>query len=345
MLAKHAREVARQWVVESGRHLSGFRGAFFHGSINWLPDDAVLAAGSDVDVMVVLAGGTPPVKLGKFVYREVLLEVSYLSSEQLQSPETVLGLHHLAGSFRTPGIIADPTGELARLQAAVGSDYAKRRWVRKRCESARDKVLHGFPLHESDPLHQQVNAWVFPAGITTHVLLVAALKNPTVRKRYVAVRELLEEYRHFAFYSTFLELPGCARMSREQVERHLHALTEVFDAAEARIKSPVPFASDISPAARPIAIDGSREMIERGDHREAIFWMVVTYSRCRQVLYHDAPEDVQRRYDPGYRRLLADLGITSFADLQQRREQVTASLPRVWEVAEAIMAANPEIKD
>ena len=204
MLVNRAREVARQWVVESGRHLPGFRGAFFHGSINWLPNDAVLAAGSDVDVMVVLAGGAPSVKLGKFVFRDVLLEVSYLSSEQLQSPETVLGLHHLAGSFRTPGIIADPTGELTRLQAAVGSEYAKRRWVRKRCESARDKVLHGVQLNESDPLHQQVMAWVFPAGITTHVLLVAGLKNPTVRKRYVAVRELLEEYGLSAFYSTFL---------------------------------------------------------------------------------------------------------------------------------------------
>ena len=138
---------------------------------------------------------------------------------------------------------------------------------------------------------------------------------------------------------------GCAGTSREQVERHLDALAEVFDAAAARIKTPVPFASDISRAARPIAIDGSREMMERGGHREAIFWMVVTYSRCRQVLYHDAPEEVQRRFAPGYRRLLGELGIASFADLQQRREQVNALLPHVWEVAEAIMAANPEIED
>ena len=63
-----------------------------------------------------------------------------------------------------------------------------------------------------------------------------------------------------------------------------------------------------------------------------------------EVLYHDAPAALQEKFTPGYRQLLADLGITSFADLQQRGEQVKALLPQVWAVAEAIMAANPEIE-
>jgi hypothetical protein len=54
---------------------------------------------------------------------------------------------------------------------------------------------------------------------------------------------------------------------------------------------------------------------------------------------------VRDRFEPGYRRLLGDLGITSFADLQRRRERVEALLPRVWHVAEEIVAANPEIRD
>jgi hypothetical protein len=59
----------------------------------------------------------------------------------------------------------------------------------------------------------------------------------------------------------------------------------VFDTAKAVIKTPFSFASDISDAAGPIAIDGSRELIERGLHREAVFWIVVTYSRCQKVLF------------------------------------------------------------
>ena len=345
MLAKHAREVARHWIMENAASIPGFSGAFFHGSINWLPDDAELAATSDVDVMVVLAERTLPPKPGKFIYRNVLLEVSHLSAELLQSPEMVLGQHQLAGSFRIPGIILDPSGHLTRLQAAVAQDYAKRRWVRRRCESARDKILHGFSLDAAAPLHDQAMAWLFPAGITAHVLLVAGLKNPTVRRRHVAVRALLDEYGHASFFPTLLELLGCAGMSRARVAQHLAALSEAFDAAAGVIKSPFPFAADISTAGRVIAIDGSREMIEHGDHREAIFWLAVTYSRCQAVLHHDAPLDVQQRYDPGYRRLLGDLGIASGADLRQRREQVNSLVPQVWEVAEAIMAANSEIED
>lgn len=346
MLVEQAKAVARQWVIEEGATTPGFWGAFSHGSVNWLPGDASLSATSDLDIMVVLADPNPPNKPGKFLYRDVLLEVSYLPRDQLRSPEAILGQSHLAGSFRTARILADPSGQLATLQAAVARDYAQRRWVRRRCANARDKILNNLQgLDESRPFHDQVVPWLFAAGVTTHVLLVAGLRNPTVRRRYVAVRELLADYGRLDFYEPLLELLGCARMSRAQVEAHLAALAAVFDVAKTVIETPFPFAADINDLARPVAIGGSQELITRGDHREAIFWMVATYSRCQQVLAQDAPAEVQEEFTPGYRRLLGDLGITSFADLRRRGEEVEAFLPRVWDVAEAIMAANPEIED
>jgi hypothetical protein len=118
----------------------------------------------------------------------------------------------------------------------------------------------------------------------------------------------------------------------------------VFDVTKTVIKTPFFFASDLSDSARPIVIDGSRTLIEEGLHREAIFWMVATYSRCQKVLHHDASIELQEQFDSGYRRLLDDLGVTSFADLQRRGEQVRRVLPLVWEVAEAIMVANSEIE-
>ncbi len=346
MIVKHAKDVARQWVMEEGSQASGFCGAFYHGSTNWLPDDAAFPATSDVDVMVVLADPNPQNKPGKFIYRDVMLEVSYLSQDQLQSPDLILGQSHMAGSFHTSSIISDPSGQLTTLQAAVSKDYRKRHWVRKRCELARDKILNNFEgLNESAPFHDQVAPWLFGTGVTTHMLLVAGLKNPTVRRRYLATQELLADYGHLAFYPTLLEMLGCAQISRARVEQHLAALAGVFDVAKVVVKTPFFFAADISDLARPIAIDGSQELIERGYHREAIFWIAATYSRCQKVLYHDAPEEMQDKFGPGYRELLGDLGIITFADLQQRSEQVKALLPRVWELAEAIMAANPDIED
>jgi hypothetical protein len=181
--------------------------------------------------------------------------------------------------------------------------------------------------------------------VTTHVLLVAGLKNPTVRRRYAAVRELLADYGRLEFHETLLELLGCGSMSRERVEQHLATLTDTFDAAAAVSSTSFPFASDITDAARPIAIGGSRDLIERGLHREAVFWIAATYSRCQKILHHDAPADAKERLDPGYRQLLDDLGVASSGELRRRREEVERLLPPLWEEAEAIMAANPAIED
>lgn len=345
MLVKDAKSLAREWVLTEAADLSAFAGAYLAGSVNWLADDDTLPPTSDLDVNLVFAAVDVPERREKLHYRGLLLEPTHLSMEQLRSPEAVLGHYHLAGGLHKNGILADPSGRLTELQADVAREYARREWVRRRCEHARRRVVEGLDaLDAANAIHDQVIGWLFPTGVTTHVLLVAGLRNPTVRRRYAAVRELLHEYGHLEFHETLLALLGCADMSRGQVEEHLTALKEVFDVAAAVMRSPFSFASDISPIARPIAVDGSREMIESGLHREAVFWIAVTSSRCRKVLAADAPE-LLPRFDPGYRGLLADLGITSFADLQRRSERVRAHLPQIWEIAEAIMAANPEIED
>ena len=345
MLVTDAKDVARRWVRDEGMQLPGFAGAFFHGSINWLGDNATIAATSDVDVMLVLAGPEPARKPGKLIYHDVMLEVSFVQQEDLRSPSLVLSQSHMAGSFRGASIIADPSGQLSTLQQAVSADYAKRRWVRRRCEHVVEKIENNLRgLDAGAPFHDSVAAWLFATGLTTHVPLVAGLKNPTVRRRYEAVRDLLAEYGYDEFYVSLLQLLGCATMDRPRVAHHMVALAEVFDVASEVIKSPFFFAADISASARAVPIDGSWGLIERGDHREAIFWIVATYARCLKVLAHDAPELLEV-YTPGFRQLVGDLGITSFADMQQRGEELKAFLPRLREVAEAIMVANPEIED
>ena len=104
MIVKHAKAAARRWAIEEAGALPGFRGAFFHGSTTWLPDDAPLPAASDVDVMAVFAESGSRVKLGKVLYR---------------------------------GVILDPSGRLTGLQAVVAEEFAKRHWVYRRREPRR----------------------------------------------------------------------------------------------------------------------------------------------------------------------------------------------------------------
>ena len=346
MLAAEAKDAARRWVQAATRDIPGVVGAYLAGSITWLADDAILPATSDIDVMVVLDGPLPAQKPGKVRHEGALLDVTYLPLDDCRSPEQILGQDQLAGGFRTPSIIADPTGRLTPLQEAVGRDFAKRRWVRARAGHAMTRIRTGLDrLNASDPFPTQVLAWLFPTGVTTHVLLNAGLRNPTVRTRYVAVRDLLLAYGRPDVHESLLELIGCAELPPERVERHLATMTGAFDAAARIIASPFPFASDITAEARPIAVDGSRDLIARGLHREAVFWIAVTWSRCHQVFYRDATSGVREHFSDGYRDLLADLGIGSYLDLRRRADAVTAFLPELWRIAEAIMAANPEVED
>lgn len=339
-----AKAVARAWVAEQATAHPALTGAFFHGSGTELPDDTILPATSDLDVMLVGPDARPLVRTGKFDRDGVLIEASWLPQTEVRSPEYVLGQYQLAGSFRSPGIIVDRDGHLARIQAVVGEQFAWRRWVRTRCAHARDKALTGFRLSADDNLPVQVMAWLFPAAICCHVLLVAGLRNPTVRRRYETTRDLLAEYGQLGIYDDLLGLIGSRTTTPDQANAALDALEGVFDAAASVAHTPLPYLADISAASRPVAIDGSRALIAQGSHREAMFWVAVTWSRCMEVLRADAPQ-LAAVHGDAYRTVLAGLGVESSPDLEAGRRRTEALMPRVWEVAEAIMRANPGIID
>jgi len=136
---------------------------------------------------------------------------------------------------------------------------------------------------------------------------------------------------------------GFATYHEARAERHEHLdeLARTFDAADAVAKTLYRFRSDISAAARPIAIDGSRELIQAGNHREAVFWIVATFARCHTILALDAPE-LQRAHAPAFDAVVADLGIHS-SDLRSRGEAVINFFPRLWETAEDIMSVRASL--
>ncbi|WP_371630950.1 hypothetical protein OG892_32710 [Streptomyces sp. NBC_00341] len=339
-----ARAAAVRWVAAHARPAAGYRGAYFSGSTVGRPDGAELAPSSDVDVVVVTEEDEPPVKPGKLRYEGVLLEITYVPWAELRDPAAVLSSYHLAGSFRLDTVIDDPTGRLRALYAEVSPRFAGRSWVRRRCLDARHRVESRLAAFDTAaPFHEQVPAWMFPTGVTTHVLLVAALRNPTVRLRYPAVRDVLTGYVRPELYPELLGLLGCADVPERLVRHHLGELVRTFDATVPVARTPFFFSSDLTARARPIAVDGSLELLDRGDHREAVFWIVATLARCHAVLAVDAPALHVARL-PTFEAAVAELtGITGTADILARRAEVTRFLPRLWAAAEDVMAANPDI--
>lgn len=339
-----ARQAAIEWVNLYASREKGFCGAYFSGSTVGRSDHEELSPSSDIDVVIVTEADGPPMKLGKFDYKGALVEATYLSMKQLKSPEEILSSYHLAGSFRMDNIISDPTGHLQSLQLEISQHFAESNWVYRRCEDARKKIEHGLhTLDISAPLSDRVLSWLFPTGVTTHVLLVAALRNPTVRLRYLAAREVLTKYGYSEVYQELLELLGCHQMTPQRVHYHVTQLARTFDAAAGVAVTPFFFSTDISAAARPIAIDGSIELIRTGYHHEAVFWIVATFARCHKILASDGSPELQQKLLPAFEDVIADLGITSTDTLIHRADMVIKYMPRLWTIAEQIMTANPNI--
>ena len=238
------------------------------------------------------------------------------------------------------------------------------------------------------------STWLFPTSLPAVAALVAALRTPTVRLRYLRAREVVAP----AEYERLLALLGCADVAPRLVERHLDVVTKWFDetvallaraedgapaaffpptgapasdraaaslgaaasaaattsagatasagvaasagpaasagvgasagaAAEAyRDDPPLPYAADLTAAARPVAIDGSRALVDSGDHREAVFWIVATAARCQVALTARAAAVAEERA-PEFRALVADLtGLRTPADVLTRRDALLAAL-------------------
>ena len=333
-----ARAVAVDWVREQARRDPGIQGAFFSGSTVGVPDEAVLPASSDVDVLLVR--DEPGVKLGKFRYRGVLLEVTPVTWEDLGSPEDVLGSWVFAPCFRTDTVIADPTGRLTAIRERVAASFAEPVWVRRRCAGVRRRIEEGLRhLDEAAPLHAQVTAWLFPTSLMAVLPLVAAGWDPTVRRRYVRARQVLAAYGLADRFPAVLDLLDGGGVPAGRVREHLAGLARTFDVAASVARTRFFFSADVTPAARPVVVDGSAELIGAGAHREAMFWMVATYARCHAILAVDAPEQVAE-LAPAFEAAVADLGVASAVQRRRRADAVLAFLPGWWATAERLVAGG-----
>jgi hypothetical protein len=100
------------------------------------------------------------------------------------------------------------------------------------------------------------------------------------------------------------------------------------------------FVFPISPLARPVVIDGSRELINDGFYGEAMMWIVGMRSICQQAILQDAPADEQKKYTEQYDELLAKLGFHSPEDFPKREEMSKWLLEEVMQIALQIVETN-----
>jgi hypothetical protein len=109
-----ARAAAVERVQRTVAQEKGFVGAYFSGSTVYLPSQAEVAVGSDVDVMVASERVTAAWRT-KVLHAGALIEASHVPWSAFSSVDSVPSAH----SLRFDTIISDPRGWLAGLQPEV----------------------------------------------------------------------------------------------------------------------------------------------------------------------------------------------------------------------------------
>jgi len=325
-------------VHEIGRHPE-IDAAFLHGSVTWLDDEEDLAPTSDIDVILV---ADDPISLaavvGKRMVDGLVVDISTLSWSEIDRADKVLGAHHLASSLRERrSVLFDRQGWLTAVQALVGENFADPIWIGRRCDAAITRIRQNLAaLPNARKPEQWAMAWLFGCGVTTHVYLVAGLRNPTVRNRYPMVREMLADLGLAHLYLPLLDLlnPGGALV--KTVTSDLDFLETLFSAAASANRTRFPYSGDISASGRRGAITASRVLIEQGLQREALFWIGVTATRCMTILAADAAKTYEASLNR-YLELLSRFGIGDWSAADRRASDILRSLPEIRANADLIM--------
>lgn len=312
-LVGDARAIASTWMMESDLP---FFAAFIGGSVAHTPADAAYDPASDIDCYLVIEGDPPDGKIGKITVNGVLLDVSWIAWSQLEqsaSDAVLASLLHF-------GVIVRDDGRLGELQQQISTPFTTPAAIEARLESMRAKIRNGLGGDSSHlPVPEQVMNWLFPATLATHIPLIRACAPLTVRKRFVAAKTVMAP----DAYEALLALYGFDAVSREQANYWLQETEQLLDAsAPLAAESHRFWATDILADAKPIAIGGSRQLIDAGLHREALYWIIATSARCL-VVRADAGADAAP-YLPAFTAMLTEMGLAKSEDRRQGSEKILA---------------------
>jgi hypothetical protein len=327
----------REWIDANARQMSGFVGAHLMGGVLAMPKDALFPAASDLDFNIVCEGARET-KTYDIAQQGLILEYSVVDASRYCAADDVLANPELACNLAADSILTDPHGLLASLHQEVAAQYACRRWVQARCDYEKQVVHHALEgLSRAGTPHEApwpaLNVALFLSGLMAE----ASLQPPTHRRSLVLLRNTLGAYGRADLHEALLCLVGFANLTRPQVERYLGDCADAFDRATAVTHTPVPFQYKFQPHVRPYIVDGAREMIEQGCHREAMFWISGFLTFANAAIQADAPAAERPLYQAKVDRLLDDLGFCTMADVRARAAAARDLAAAVFDIADTLI--------
>lgn len=358
MLTTHeARLVAAEWVRAEAVAIPEFVGALLAGSARERAPEAPHPATSDLDVWIFVDAAVPDTVAEpesrfanrKLHHRGLVVERGFFPWERLADAARVLGDPYLAPNFAAPVLLADPSGRLARVAAAVRAEFPRRAHVRRRVDGALagaaqfcDFAASGATANRFDPLVSRAAGLGVSMEHAATAPVAAALLAPATRWGFVRAGELLRRHGRPELAEELLAALGSAGLGRAEVERAFAELERAYDAAVEVRRTPFGLDYNVARDARTLALGGVREVV--AEHpREAMDRLLFLRSLAQNVLEHDAGAEVRARFREGYLELLSAMGLDTDARRAVRVAAIRALLPRLRAGCEEILAGTPGI--
>jgi hypothetical protein len=192
--------------------------------------------------------------------------------------------------------------------------------------------------------HRQI-VWLYGGTmpLAAQIPCIANLQGFTLRKGFVAARGLLMQRDRGDLYESLLESMGVHDMTRAEVTAALAKLTAAYDYALAVIRTPFWGFRDIQPVSRPMVIDGAREVLDTGHHREIMFWITNMRAWVQNAIDNDGSETEAAAFRAEYEALLARLDASTAGDLERKAARLRQLLDEIMSLAEEIIAGHPDI--
>ncbi len=356
MDARRARQTAKEWIEDNRSQWPGLRAAHLIGGITTMPDDAPFPAYKDVDIHLIFAPDStilqptgPFMNIIETVHAGMIIEAGIKSAREYASPEVVLANPEIAHHLTVNSALYDPDGMLAALYRPVTREYPRRRWVRERVAFERrglEEVMGGLlPMARAmGGLSGGILVLGYSLTYLGAALPVAALRPPRIGSgMLVHLRNILTEHGRPDLYEESLAVLGVQDVTPERVEELLAEGAALFDRAVPIRRTPNSFQHKLHAHMRPYFVESCRAMLDAGNHREALGWVMAYSLACYEVMLADGPEVERPTWAARQAALLAELGITSEADMEARVEQARGVQATCFAVADEIVLTHAGI--
>jgi hypothetical protein len=247
----------------------------------------------------------------------------------------------MAPNLATTQILADPAGTLAELQQRVAAAFAEPRWIRARCDAEKAMSREQLEAMRTAATPAEGFDWLWMLlNSLSGLLAVSMLRRPTTRRTLSLLSELLVELGRPELKEAALSLWGSGAMSRAEVEAILAQSSTAFDRAVEVYRTPIPIGFMLQAHLRPYLVQGSQEMIEQGQHREAMYWIMAMGGDAYRALLNDAPADEKPEFAAQLRALHTALGYTSPEGWAGRVADAERLTRDIFALADELVAAR-----